>query len=330
VRICLLGRKPDGAADEGMKNVLRQYAEGLSARHEVRILDPQDILRHDFWTQLRAFRPDILHYLAGPTLSSLILLRALKARSPAKTVVTTIHPWFPLRTGVAIGAFRPDLVLATSRRTAAMFATRRGRVEILPFGVDTSRFVPVDAARKAAWRREFGLPADRYLILHVGHIVRRRGIEALVRLQAGDRQVLVVGSVNTPADRRLRRRLEERGVIVWTKYIPEIEKIYALSDCYAFPTRDPLAAIEIPLSVLEAISCNLPVLATPFGGLPDQFPADAWVLFENRPERWPERIAELRKSGQTQNRSKAIPLDWEKVIAQLEQKYLGLFTEGMG
>jgi glycosyltransferase involved in cell wall biosynthesis len=196
--------------------------------------------------------------------------------------------------------------------------------------VDTSRFVPVDAARKAAWRREFGLPADRYLILHVGHIVRRRGIEALVRLQAGDRQVLVVGSVNTPADRRLRRRLEERGVIVWTKYIPEIEKIYALSDCYAFPTRDPLAAIEIPLSVLEAISCNLPVLATPFGGLPDQFPADAWVLFENRPERWPERIAELRKSGQTQNRSKAIPLDWEKVIAQLEQKYLGLFAEGMG
>ena len=35
-----------------------------------------------------------------------------------------------------------------------------------------------------------------------------------------------------------------------------------------FSTVDPKACIETPLSVLEALSCNIPVITTKFGSLP--------------------------------------------------------------
>jgi glycosyltransferase involved in cell wall biosynthesis len=313
-----------------MKNVLRHFADGLSKRHNLLVLDPIDVRRRSFWSALDSFRPEILHYLAGPTITSLILLRYLRVRTSAKTAVTAIHPWFPLRTDLAVGAFLPDLVLSASRRTEAMFSKYRVRTAFQPFGVDTARFIPADLTRKADWRREFGISVGRYLILHVGHIVPRRGIEDLARLQSLSRQVLVVGSVGTEADVRLRRRLESQGVMVWTRYLADIEKIYALADCYIFPTRDPLGAIEIPLSVLEAMSCNLPVVAFPFGGLPDLFPADAGVTYEERPERWAGRIDSLAGVSGRENRSKVLPLDWNTVTASLEEHYRRLLEPPAG
>jgi glycosyltransferase involved in cell wall biosynthesis len=328
MRILFLGRAPDGAVDEGMKNVLTHYCRGLSPRHEVRVVDLENLRGLRLHEVLRNFLPDIIHYLAGPTLTGVILLRRLKALSSAKSVLTIIHPWFPLRTDRLLGFFLPDLVLAPSRRSARLFEQHGARVEFFPFGVDTMRFVPAGTEQRSKWRRAFGLPSDRYLLLHVGHIIHRRGIEALARVQSGDQQVLIVGSVNTPADARIKRRLEERGILVWTKYIPEIEKIHALADCYVFPTRDPLGAIELPLSVLESMSCDVPVLAFPFGGLPDLFPADDGLVYEDRLERWPERISELRTHQHINNRGKVIVLDWKNVIDRLEQHYLRLAGDG--
>ena len=56
-----------------------------------------------------------------------------------------------------------------------------------------------------------------------------------------------------------------------TEYITHLEEIYALSDCYVFPTTDRRYCVEMPLSVLEAMSCNLPMLTTRFGALPGVF-----------------------------------------------------------
>jgi glycosyltransferase involved in cell wall biosynthesis len=215
------------------------------------------------------------------------------------------------------------LALVNSRRTEAYFSpfTKTDRI---PYGVDITRFHPIHPEERAGLRRELGLPVDTFFILHVGHVIRRRGLDTLVRLTSKERIVLVVGSRNTPPDKRIRRMLEASGVVVWTDYLPRIERLYAAADCYAFPTRDPLGAIEIPFSVTEAMACNLPVLAHPFGALPELFPADGGVIYESAPERWTERIETLRSSGPINNRAKVILLDWRQVIPQLEACYSDL------
>ncbi|MGB9880592.1 MAG: glycosyltransferase, partial [Anaerolineae bacterium] len=45
--------------------------------------------------------------------------------------------------------------------------------------------------------------------------------------------------------------------------------------------EEDTAAIEMPLSVLEAMSCNLSVITTPFGGLPDFFSEGKGLLYWN-------------------------------------------------
>jgi len=84
-------------------------------------------------------------------------------------------------------------------------------------------------------------------------------------------QLLVVGSTTTIRSNEEVQSLEETGSIIINDYIASIEEIYQLSDCYIFPTIDEKAAIQVPLSVLEASSCGIPVVSTEFGGLKDIF-----------------------------------------------------------
>ena len=60
-----------------------------------------------------------------------------------------------------------------------------------------------------------------------------------------------------------------------------IEEVYALSDCYVFPTppMNKINSIEIPLSVLEAMACNLSVITTKFGALPKVFEEGDGLIF---------------------------------------------------
>ena len=78
-----------------------------------------------------------------------------------------------------------------------------------------------------------------------------------------------MASTSTPAETDLVRDLSAAGVVVVREVLPDIQELYQLADCYVFPVEHELACAEVPLSVLEALACGLPVVSTPFGGLPE-------------------------------------------------------------
>jgi len=65
--------------------------------------------------------------------------------------------------------------------------------------------------------------------------------------------------------------LEARDCTVIHRYLEAVEEIYQLADCYLFSTVDPSFCIEMPLSIMEAMACNLAVVTTPFGAVSRQF-----------------------------------------------------------
>jgi len=155
-------------------------------------------------------------------------------------------------------------------------------VRILPPAVDTETFAPADEARRRALRAEHGLSTDTSLVLHVGHILPNRNIHALASLQRalqGEAQVVVLGSSAFGVDEALVRALEDAGVVVLTRYVERVAELYQMADCYVFPVRSAQGSVEIPLSVLEAMACNLPVVSTPFGELPRLFPPGDGVRY---------------------------------------------------
>jgi glycosyltransferase involved in cell wall biosynthesis len=114
----------------------------------------------------------------------------------------------------------------------------------------------------------------------VGHLKSKRRLAQIASLQVSDRyHIVIVGSSSTEQDELLKESLREAGCTVIDHYVEDIADIYRLSDVYLFLSEEHTAAIEVPLSVLEAMACNLPVVCTPFGGLPDAFEAGNGLVY---------------------------------------------------
>lgn len=133
----------------------------------------------------------------------------------------------------------PAVVSEAWRERVPAWAAR-GRLAVLPCGVDMDRFRPIPRAEA---RRELGLnPDGRYLLFpHNPSRPVKRYADA--RAVAGDTLLLTLGQV------------EPERVPLWINA--------------ANAVLVPSEWESLGLAVLEALACNVPVLATPTGVAPD-------------------------------------------------------------
>lgn len=165
---------------------------------------------------------------------------------------------------------------------------RKDRIEIIPNGVDTSRFKPAaDAREKAALRAELGIPLETKLVLFVGSIVPRKGVDLLLRSWPGtlahhpDARLALVGGFERPTFmtqeriatlteyqngvRALAESTDMRGSVQFVPETPTVEKWLRAADVFVFPSEQE----GMGNVVLEAMACGLPSVITRFKGLPE-------------------------------------------------------------
>lgn len=202
------------------------------------------------------------------------------------------------------------------RSYRAAFGEKAGR---LYAGVDTARFLPVDGARKAALREKYGIPKDKPVVLHVGHLKAGRGIGCLADI-GEDFHVILVASTQTAAEREgdLRSRLEARpNLTILDTYLPHVEELYQLSDVYLFPVEQAGNCIDVPLSALEAAACGIPVLATAYGELRELLKEDGFCPIRSfAPPVLNEQLWQILKEGKNP-RASVLKYDWSLAAAQL-------------
>jgi glycosyltransferase involved in cell wall biosynthesis len=246
------------------------------------------------------------------TLGSLVRSALVRSLTGARVVLLSFQP--RALSSLSRPGMRwlgPDRLL-TPDPSMVREAERHGvRAGFLPIGADTGRFHPVDGQRKLELRRRYGLPTDRRIVLHVGHARRLRGLAALVGLGSDITSVVVVGT-SLGADAGMVRWLRRSGVWVLDRYLPEVQEIYQLADAYVFPVRDAGGASAAPLSVLEAMACNLPVVSTRFGALPALFEEGRGFAFADTPAQMrAEVLSAVRLPPEdVGTRSQVLPLTW--------------------
>ena len=324
MKVCLIGEF-SGNLDEGMRIAASYLAGELSKNHGVLPLDARDVLSKDFWKRLRTFEPQVIHYIPGPSLRSFVLTKILSlCYSKARTVMSAMHPDLPAFSKAFIPLLKPDLILILSREDEKTFKRLGCKTGFLLSGVDTGKFVPVTKEAKDTLRRKYGLGIEVFLILHVGSIKERRKLQILGEMQGNGNQVVIIGSTSTRVEQKIKNELEERHCLVWTEYFKHIEEIYALADCYIFPTTDKAASIALPLSVLEAMACNLPVISARFGALPEVFGEGDGLIFADKEDDFFEGLKKVKNSLEVKTREKVLPYSWEKVVSKLEEIYSSL------
>jgi glycosyltransferase involved in cell wall biosynthesis len=141
------------------------------------------------------------------------------------------------------------------------------RVHYIRTGVNTKKFIPVCPEKKAELRHKYKIPEQAQVVLHVGHLKEGRNVGKLLCVEERY-HVVFVSSTTTQPDEKLKKRLEQRpNTTVITHYVENVEELYQLADVYFFPVQQERNCIDVPLSVLEAAACGIPVVATAYGEL---------------------------------------------------------------
>jgi glycosyltransferase involved in cell wall biosynthesis len=249
---------------------------GFPGRAAVRVPGTRTFFSEPLRRELRRFNPDRILYVpsASATIGSFVRIYALRRLVPrARLGMAALMPRrLPPSLAPLLRRLSPPLILVPSYRSKLRFSRLSIPAELLPVGVDQAVFRPAEPGEKGGLRERYGVDWKSYVFLHVGHLSPHRNLEVLFSLLHLPRAaVLLVGSTATPDDDRLREALETGGVRVIQEAVP-VEELYRLADCYVFPLEDSDGQIELPLSVIEALSCGVPVLSTPFGGLTDFLP----------------------------------------------------------
>ena len=334
-RVCLVAEEMAGPLDEGARKFAYSLAGGLSAHSDVRGLSigggfssngiislpaSKTFLLRGLRDQIERFQPDLVCYVPSASMTVFAFMRAwvLKGYAPAaKTALVLLQPRRHTLPGrKVLSLFQPDVVLTQSEQMRRYARDIGCRVAVLPPAVNLDRFRPATAEERCAFRERHGLPRDAFIALHAGHAKPGRNVEVLARLLPDAQPVFVAGS-SAGMDEALVRRLRSEGVLVITDYIPQIEDLYRASDCYVFPVRSADDAIEVPLSVLEAMACNLPVVSMRFGALPDLFHDGPGLRFVSREDELVENVRSRDWMQPSETRSMVEPYSWSNAARKL-------------
>jgi glycosyltransferase involved in cell wall biosynthesis len=275
---------------------------------------------------LRKYDPDLIVYspLASGTLSSFLRLFLVKitCRNSKTVLINLQRRQHGAADKMIIRLVAPSKVVVFSGREYDYFKSINLKPLISRTGVDLIRFSPVSPEMRISIRKKYGFATNDIILLHAGHINHGRNIEVLPTLIDKDIKILVVGSTSTSVDHELKENLIRKGVRVIDSFIENIEEIYQMSDAYVFPVRNDHSAIEFPLSVLEAMACNLPVVTTPYGSLSDYFKQGCCFAYFETGEDLKSQVSNVLQSECNNRQMVTERFSWEVVFGELFETLL--------
>jgi glycosyltransferase involved in cell wall biosynthesis len=199
---------------------------------------------------------------------------------------------------------RSDALIAVSRYTVGelteLYGIEEEKIHVIYNGVDINKFKPRPG--RAELRREFGLEQEKKIVLFVGRLYHRKGLETLlhsippVLQEFGDVKFAISGTGFKKKEQNLRdlaKELDIEDTVTFLGYVPDekLPELYSASDIFVLP-----AIYEnFPFAILEAQATALPVISTKVGGIPE-FLADnenGFLIDPGDPEQLTQRILAL-------------------------------------
>ena len=186
-----------------------------------------------------------------------------------------------------------DAVLCLSERTREQCVTlgvRPEQVTTFRYWVDLERFRPLS---KVDAKRRLGLQ-DRFVALYVGRLIEEKGIDVALEAAAllPDVIFLFVGA-GPEAAHIDRQAAERRNVLHAGSAQPaELPVLYAAADALIVPSVSEEGFGRV---ILEALACEVPVIASRRGAIPEALTDDVGILIDPSPAALADAIDLLRQ-----------------------------------
>ncbi|HUP72695.1 MAG TPA: glycosyltransferase [Acidimicrobiales bacterium] len=157
-----------------------------------------------------------------------------------------------------LGVYRHIVFVGESARRSADGLPRR----FLDRSSVIENTVSLEAGDGVAGRARFGIPADTTVFLNVGSLTEQKNQQILIAAMSAIPDGILVIAGDGPLAAELETAAGaagERVRLIGRVPIDEIADVYAMADVFVFPSRYE----GRPLSLLEAATAGLPILATP-------------------------------------------------------------------
>jgi phosphatidyl-myo-inositol dimannoside synthase len=186
---------------------------------------------------------------------------------------------FALRPALARVLQRAEIVIAAGGYPAAeaIHAARADLpIVIVPPGVDTARFRPLDASEKQAARARFGIADDAVVVLGQSRLVPRKGFDMLVRAAAQlaprrPKLQVLIGGAGRDRERLEKLALELRAPVRFLGRVAddELANVFGMADVFAMVCRNRWGGLEqegFGIVFSEAAAAGVPQVAGRSGG----------------------------------------------------------------
>jgi glycosyltransferase involved in cell wall biosynthesis len=241
--------------------------------------------------QARRERPDVIHAhwvlpngFLGALASRLLGIPLVVSLPGSDVFVSGLNPLF---LAMARFAFNQASAITTNsddlRQAAIALGAPAHKFRMIIYGVDPQAIAPdppdppfsplEKGGRGDTLRRQLGLDDQTPVVLAVGRLVAKKGFDVLVRAApqlAPSAHIVIVGDGEQRGE--LTALAENLGVAARLHFVGnvprhELTAYYNMADIFAMPSvRLPVDGLNV--SVVEAMSCALPIVASDVGGNP--------------------------------------------------------------
>jgi glycosyltransferase involved in cell wall biosynthesis len=208
----------------------------------------------------------------------------------------------------------------------------KSKTTVIYNGVDTDFFHPVD---KEDSRKKLGLPKSRKIIFSVRRLVYKNGLDTLIEsiplLKPDYPNLLFVIAGKGPSRKFIEDRIKDLGIeanIKLTGFVPDrlLPVYYDSADYFILPSA---SGEGLPLVLLEAMACGLPVIATAVGGTPEiiRHMKNGVLVPPRNPEAMADALSKLLSEelgpsiGEEARKTVEKNFSWENNVRQLQEIY---------
>ncbi|WEK51163.1 MAG: glycosyltransferase family 4 protein [Candidatus Kaistia colombiensis] len=242
-------------------------------------------------------RPDVILFVdAGVVYSHLALkVEATRRGIPYVIVVNGV----PANARDMQRAILPSAIetLNAARRVVFVSAANQARFQhlfpdvrapsmVIPNTCAEAFFTPPQSGTREQIRQDLGVTSNEFLILTTGRVEPKKGQELAIRALAelkktkGSFLDIKLGFAGTATEeyaaklKRLYDSLGLAGRVLMLGYRSDARELLAAADLFCLPSYTE----GMPISIIEAMAMNVPVVATAVDGIPEQIDITSGVL----------------------------------------------------